>query len=417
MALVKCPECELQVSDKAIACPHCGYPLNDPDQPKGRGKARPKHRRLPNGFGSITELKGRNLRNPFWARVCVGKSAYGKPILKSLKPKAYFRTYNDAYAALCEYNKNPYDLDNDMTICELYDKWTDVYLKDASDAYARTISSAWAYCSSVYSMRAKDLRARHVKGCMDQGYRIESKGKRKGEKVYPSATTKTKIKSLFNVMLDYALEYEIVDRNYARTFDVSDDIIKEAQESKRGHIPFDECELQTLWDNVHKVKFADWVIIQCYMGWRPQELATLRLEEVNLDKWYMQAGMKTDAGKQRIVPIHSKIRKLVKQNYDFALSIGSEYLFNDKGQTHAGSWAVTYDKYSNRFRKVMEQLQLGSEHRPHDPRNTFITNGKKAKMDEYALKEMVGHSVQDITESAYTMRDLEWLRKDIEKLK
>ena len=417
MALMKCPECELQVSDKAISCPHCGYPLKDPDQLKGRGKARPKHRRLPNGFGSITELKGRNLRNPFWARVCVGKSAYGKPILKSLKPKAYFRTYNDAYAALFEYNKNPYDLDNDMTIYELYDKWTDVYLKNASDTYARTISSAWAYCSSVYDMRAKDLRARHIKGCMECGYRIETRGKRKGEKIYPSATTKTKIKSLFNIMLDYALEFEIVDRNYSRTFDVSDDIVKEASQSKRGHIPFTDSELKILWDHVNSVKFADWVIIQCYMGWRPQELATLRLDEVNLDKWYMQAGMKTDAGKQRIVPIHSKIRELVKQNYDFALSIGSEYLFNDKGQTHAGSWAVTYDKYANRFKKVIDQLQLNPDHRAHDPRNTFITNAKKAKMDEYAIKAMVGHSIQDITESAYTLRDLEWLRKDIEKLK
>ena len=30
-----------------------------------------------------------------------------------------------------------------------------------------------------------------------------------------------------------------------------------------------------------------------------------------------EAGMKTDAGKQRIVPVHSKIRHLVKRNYDF----------------------------------------------------------------------------------------------------
>ena len=28
MALIKCPECDLQVSDHAIACPHCGYPIN-----------------------------------------------------------------------------------------------------------------------------------------------------------------------------------------------------------------------------------------------------------------------------------------------------------------------------------------------------------------------------------------------------
>lgn len=25
--LFKCPECDLQVSDKAISCPHCGHPL------------------------------------------------------------------------------------------------------------------------------------------------------------------------------------------------------------------------------------------------------------------------------------------------------------------------------------------------------------------------------------------------------
>ena len=29
---------------------------------------------------------------------------------------------------------------------------------------------------------------------------------------------------------------------------------------------------------------------------------------------------------------------------------------------------------------------------------------------------MVGHSIKDITESVYTVRDLEWLRNDLEKL-
>lgn len=27
--LIYCPECELQISDKAITCPHCGYPLKE----------------------------------------------------------------------------------------------------------------------------------------------------------------------------------------------------------------------------------------------------------------------------------------------------------------------------------------------------------------------------------------------------
>ena len=171
MALIKCPECDLQVSDKAISCPHCGYPMQT-KKPAARHRTT-KRMKLPNGFGSIMERKGRNLREPFYARVCTGKDPFGKPILKPLKPKASFATYNEAYQALVEYNRNPYDLEDDITVSELYEKWTDVYFKAlASESSIRTITSAWVYCSAIYSMRAKDVRARHIKGCMEEGYRI-----------------------------------------------------------------------------------------------------------------------------------------------------------------------------------------------------------------------------------------------------
>jgi hypothetical protein len=32
MALINCPECEARISDKAVACPHCGYPLPSGEQ-------------------------------------------------------------------------------------------------------------------------------------------------------------------------------------------------------------------------------------------------------------------------------------------------------------------------------------------------------------------------------------------------
>lgn len=412
--LMKCPECELQVSDKAAACPHCGYPLKTQfNKVSGRKN---KRKRLPNGFGSITKLDSKKYRKPFLARVSVGKDENGKPIQKVLKPNSMFTTYNEAYEALVEYNRNPYELSNDITVQELYVKWTDIYFEKKSESSKRTIVSAWIYCTSVYSMRAKDIRARHIKGCMDNGYRIENVGKNKGTKIYPSANTKSRIKSMFNLMLDYALEYEIVDRNYARTFDISNGLIEDIAKNQKKHIIFSEEEISLLWDNVDKVKYVDWILIQIYMGWRPQELATLKLDEIDMEELYMKAGMKTDAGKQRIVPIHSKIIKLVNKNIIMAKEIGSEYLLNDKGQTHAGVWKLTYDKYANRFKKVINQLGLNPEHRPHDPRMTFITRCKKAGVDEYALKEMVGHSIRDITESVYTVRDLEWLRSDLEKM-
>ena len=79
--LVKCPECELQVSDKAVSCPHCGYPMvKQEETPKRRSTK--KRMRLPNGFGQIAEIKGRNLRNPFRASVTVGHDEFGHPICK-----------------------------------------------------------------------------------------------------------------------------------------------------------------------------------------------------------------------------------------------------------------------------------------------------------------------------------------------
>ena len=146
--LIKCPECDLQVSDKAIICPHCGYPLKGTNESKRRST--PKRMRLPNGFGSITKLQKPNLRNPYWARICVGKNSKGRPILKSLKPKAYYKTYNEAYEALTEYNKNPYDLDLDMTVKELYEKWSDKYFSEIAESAVRTVTSAWAYCYDIY---------------------------------------------------------------------------------------------------------------------------------------------------------------------------------------------------------------------------------------------------------------------------
>lgn len=35
MALIKCPECGLSISDKAAACPNCGYPLHPAPEPVG----------------------------------------------------------------------------------------------------------------------------------------------------------------------------------------------------------------------------------------------------------------------------------------------------------------------------------------------------------------------------------------------
>lgn len=411
--LIACEECGLQVSDKAITCPHCGYPL-DKNAAKRPYKKRNKRKRLPNGFGQISEIKNKNLRKPFRVMVTIGKDTNGKCIQRTLKPECYFETYNDAYTALIDYHRNPYDLDDRITVKELYERWTNAYFPTLkSDSSQRTITSAWAYCSSVYNMRASDVRARHIKGCMEEGRAII-----KGEEKLPTAGVKSRIKSMFNLMFDYALEYEIVDRNYARTFNVSDEILEERNQAKRSHIPYTNEEIKLLWDNLYKIDYIDILLIQCYSGWRPQELGLIRLEDVDLDQGLMTGGMKTKAGKNRVVPIHPKIKELVEKRYNQAKELGSEYLFNCTDvSTHKNSIKMTYDKYSNRIIKIRDILKLNPDHRAHDGRNHFITMAKNAGMDEYALKYIVGHAIQDVTERVYTKREISWLIEEMQKIK
>ena len=404
--LIKCPECELQISDKAIICPHCGYPLKP--EAKNINRKSNKRKRLPNGFGQISELKGMNLRKPFRAMVTIGKTNEGKPICKLLQPEAYFETYNDAYQALLKYNKDPYIFNNNVTVEELYEQWSIQHFKTISHGTTVNIKSAWKYCDSIKKIKLVDLRGRHLKYCIEEGfYEINGKIKR------PTANMKNVMKVMFNQMLDYAIEYELIDKNYARGFSISKEDRKEMAEKRESHIPYTDEEIKKLWENINSNEIIDIILIQCYTGWRPKELEIMKLNDVDMNLGIMKGGVKTKAGKNRIVPIHSKIYNLIKKRYDYSLSQNSEYLFTMNGTNKR----FTYGKFEWNLKQIIKSLNLNENHRPHDGRAHFITQAKKYQLDEYAIKRIVGHEIKDITETVYTTRDISWLKEEIEKIK
>lgn len=403
--LIVCPDCESMVSDRAYSCPHCGYPMKSPSTPKRQYNRKPKRMRLPNGFGQITEIKGKNLRKPFRAMVTVGKTEEGKPISKLLKPEAYFETYNDAYTALVEYNKNPYDASQDITMEELYTKWSDRYYKDlGSKSTVATHKSAWKYCQPIYKMKVRDIKIYHIKQCIEEN------------PIAVPVNMKQRVKNVLSLMLDYAIEYEIIDKNCARNFKLSAGVAKEEKNNKKDHISFTDEEMNGLWSHVNDIPYIDVIIIQCYSGWRPRELGLIKLENVDLKNWTFSGGMKTDAGTNRIVPIHSSIRGLVARRYKEAQELGSYYLLNyisDK----CDDIKFTYDRYRHIFKRICSILKLNEKHRPHDCRVQFVTMAKQYNVDEYAIKYMVGHAIDDLTENIYTKRDVSWLQEEIEKIK
>lgn len=218
-----------------------------------------------------------------------------------------------------------------------------------------------------------------------------------------SPNIKSRIKSLFNLMLDYAVEYEIVAKNYARDFK------SEKTENITDHVAYTPEEVQKLWQNT-SIPLVNAVLVQCYMGWRPQELCKIELVNVNIEERWMKGGMKTEAGTDRIVPICEKIVPLVKKLVYMSQLLSCDYLLCDNNGK-----PMTYDKYNKRYHKLMDELEI-TGHRPHDPRKTFITMCKEQNVDEYAIKRMAGHNIDDITEKIYTDRKFDWLLSEVKKI-
>lgn len=368
-----------------------------------------------NGEGSILYDKRR--QKPYRARITVGweydeKTGKTKQITKDL---GSFKTKGEASRALAMYLDNPYDLDNkNITFKEFYEVWfNDVIEKEGRSTKAR-VKAAYKYCTSLYDKKFKAISIIDMKRCINEGSVIADRGKYKGEERFASPSTKFSMKYMFNSMFAYALEARIVERNYAKEFALDSSVEEEYFKNKKDKIPFSEEDLEKLWRSSEFVPFADMILYECYSGWRPGEIIDLKIENVDWENKVIKGGKKTQAGKNRLVPIHPLVEPIVTKYYEQAVKVHSQYLFNDidkKTGIH-----LSRDQYLSRFNKVLETLNFNKEITPHCTRHTFITRAKKAGMNEYVLKLIVGHEINDITEQVYTHRDIKELVDEMNKI-
>lgn len=380
--LITCPDCRLQVSDKARSCPHCGFPLKEEVSPARRKKRR---MRLPNGFGQISEIKNANLREPFRVMVTVGYDEdTGRPICRLLKPKSYFRTYNEAYEALLEYHKTPYEKAKDKTMNELYEEWFEKYQTKVVEATWKQTPTIWSKASAIHNIKVSDLRVLDIKEMLNVAEN--------------SPITQRKVKNVVNLILDYAVENEIVSENISRKFSIDS-----KKKDEEAHIRFSDAELKILLQNISD-DYVAYIVIGCYTGWRPDELLNIKLSDIQ--DGLMTGGIKTAAGKNRVVPVHPVILPLVQRFQ----AEHAEYLCEESGKR------ISYRKYHDRFAHVMAEFALDGRHKPHDTRVTFVTKLKEAGADEYAIKRMAGHAISDVTEKYYTKRGPDWLREEVLKI-
>ena len=105
------------------------------------------------GEGSITYDKR---RKRYRARVTVGwelneETGRSKQIIKTIGSN--YKTKGEASAALAEYLRNPFDLNNkDITFSNLYENWFEEFIKD-HESHRYRIKAAYKYCSLLYNKK------------------------------------------------------------------------------------------------------------------------------------------------------------------------------------------------------------------------------------------------------------------------
>lgn len=381
MALIACKECGRIMSDKAIACLDCGYPINPlPAQNKAvtrQRRAQNKYHRLPNGFGQIKYL-GKGRRKPYGAYLPVKEYA-DNGSAKSTKALGYFETYQDAYACLAEYQKNPYD--TNITFADVYkgfynEKFNDP-LKQYSQSSRNGASSAFKNASALHDMKMRDIRTEDMQKVVD-----ECKLKH---------ASLEKLVDLFKNMSKYAVKHDIIQKDYA-TFVK----IKVADDDEKG-VPFSEDALKIIWENRNSFVIKI-LLIMIFSGMRISELKVVK---VDLERHMFVGGLKTDAGKNRIIPIHKAIEPYVGE------------LKNLKG-------AHTYrdDLYNKLTELGIDTSVKNTKHTPHDARHTFSWLADAYKMDEVAKHLIMGHSLgKDVEVKVYGHRTDKELTEEMNKIK
>nr|WP_304358286.1 tyrosine-type recombinase/integrase [Clostridium paraputrificum] len=337
--------------------------------------------RLPNGYGTVYKLSG-NRRKPFMVRKTIGWSDEGKQLYKTI---GYYETRKLALAALADYNANPYNIDtSSITFSELFTKWSEEKYIDISKSAINGYNAAYDTSKELHNLRFVDIKANHLQNV------INTCGKGYG--------TQRKIKSLYNQLYKYAMKNDVVQKDYSNYVELG----KKIDSIKR--VPFSEKEIKRLFKVVDQVPFVDTILIMIYSGLRIGELLLIKSTDIDLENEIITGGIKTDAGKNRIIPINKKILPFIKNR----LEKGHEYLI-----VNSRNKPMKYDNYyRERFIPIMEQLNMN--HRPHDARHTFATLMNNADANTTSIKKIIGHSSYLTTEKIYTHKDIEELRKAID---
>jgi integrase len=354
--------------------------------------------RNPNGYGSVYKLKGKR-RKPWAARVTVGWDEYKKQIYKFI---GWYADKPSAIKALSDYYDNPVP-NAGITLDALYMEWSkNKYKEIEKDGVIQRVISidtennyraAWKYMDAIKDMEVRDIRTNIMQKIIDDA---DSK---------KSRSTTEKIKALFIQLFDYALQNDIVRQNYAKH------LVFTVQKERVKRNPFTDLEIKAIENAAADGnRFAEFIMVMIYTGFRLTEFITLTPFSYDAAAGTLTGGIKTEAGYDRVVPVHKKIKPIIEK----WLSKKGQVIFCKDDGT---KYSETY--FRDSFKECISDLGIDHKARkltPHSTRHTFASMLDKVNATDKVKELIMGHTDYKMTKKVYIHKQLDDLKSAIDQL-
>lgn len=420
-----------------------------------------KRTRRPNGMGCAFYRGDAVRNNPWVARITIGRDIEGKRIFYNIDS---FETELDALVCLENYHKNPYSLyikediynkivvfpkkpyplvpvenpnkkieeqvkKENYTFKQLYEKFkeekmlTKEEMQQEKKYHIRPKNKPFGrhYCLGMANAfnNSKELHDRVYKDLRASDFNKHLKESKK------SPDSQRQMVNLYMNLDKFAMEEDIIEKGYAQFITTVTSNRKEIKKAKDKKVAKDKLfsyeQIDYLWNFTLKssgVQLArkqqreqfirDFWLMLLYTGCRADELLSIYTDNVFLDDNYFIGGLKTQAGINREIPIHSDIKPLFEKYYNPE----NEFLFMQPNGNK-----VDYDYYLWHFQHNFKDLHPEvSEHTAHDARHTLRTELKKLNIKDIIINSIIGHSNDDVGDDVYTHISIEEKQEAIKQV-
>ena len=260
--------------------------------------------------------------------------------------------------------------------------------------------AAFAHFKPLHDAMIREISAGDLQKCMDDCQR--------GHRTHQN------MKCTAGLLWAYALDNNLVEKDVTKNLYIG----KGASVQRE---PLDDLEVERIRQEIGKDRYASYIYALCYLGYRPGEMLEIKKSQVteHNGRLFITEGKKTDAGRDRIVPVHEKIEPIIRRQL---ATEGTDYLFpmhviSRKGEFKG--YKIMTDNYFNKFafRPLADRLGIPKHKVPYSARHTFSDKLKDADGTDKVKASLIGHSDYLFTQKKYQSTNLDELKTAMDSIK